>query len=206
MKKKKGKYDKKKYEKVGDHPVFRDPGLDHPIDVPGVRGSGRPDAGPDQGDESVGREVQPQGPALGSDRPAIEEGSGQPPVEEEVRPVGTPALRPGYLSGKIPLEAEGEKPKRLYEVTIEHSLYVIAEDDDEAEREAQHNVNDVSPSFSTAYEITKIEQIDSDWLNERPFGDYEEDVTCKEFLEERMPAPPPYVDPNQQQFDGFPKP
>lgn len=106
----------------------------------------------------------------------------------------------------MPLEAEGEKPKRLYSVTIEHTLYVIAEDDSEAEREGQSNVGDVSPSFTTAYEITKIEQIDVDWLNERPFGDYEEDVTCKEFLEERMPLPPPYVDPNQAQFSGFPKP
>lgn len=202
MKKKK----KKKYEKVGDNPVFRDPGLDHPVDVPGVRGSGRPDTWADPGNEGVGREVQPEVPTVGGDRSQVEEGCSPPQVEEEVRPVGAPALRPGYLEREIPLEAPGEKPKRLYEVTVEHTLYVIAEDDSEAEREGQSNVGDVSPSFASAYEITKIDQVDADWLNERPFGDDEEDVTCKEFLEERMPPPPPYIDPNQKQFDGFPKP
>lgn len=66
--------------------------------------------------------------------------------------------------------------KRLYEVVL--TMYVAAEDEDEALREA--GWADVMACDLEVYEATTVP---TDWLEAYPFGD-EGDRDCKSYLEE----------------------
>ena len=75
--------------------------------------------------------------------------------------------------------------KRLYQVLLEATVYVVAEDEDEAEQIALDGTHRSEIIFDpSAREIQKENQIDGGWNNAIPFGDTEfvGDKTCPEVL------------------------
>lgn len=94
--------------------------------------------------------------------------------------------------------------KRLFEVTVEKTMYVLAEDSDEAELEAKTYESEEDAQVLSAREITSADQIPQDCLDTLPWGNDEgPELTLAQIMEQ--PAPPaPYVDPPEQGRLDFP--
>lgn len=88
---------------------------------------------------------------------------------------------------------------------VEYTIYVLAENDFEAEMEAKNAIDHhETPDSVFPCEIDETRKIDPAWIDAIPHGDHDNDLTCKEWLEAHAPQPPPFVDPNQQKFSDFP--
>ena len=75
--------------------------------------------------------------------------------------------------------------KRLYRVTFEEVMYVVAEDGVEAEQIAEDNRmnNDWEPS-STAILIKSVGELDDDEKKSLPWGDEDDKKTCEMWAQE----------------------
>lgn len=71
---------------------------------------------------------------------------------------------------------------KLYEVTVEYTIYVVAEDEFEAELEAKSHVQDEEPQHLDANEIENEKRIDGQWRGSIPYG-AEGDETCVQAFE-----------------------
>lgn len=82
---------------------------------------------------------------------------------------------------------EGRMKKNLYRVEVERVLYVLAEDESEAEDIARGNERDAEPD-THASEVEGIEDVPPDWRDARPFAEYHDtgyakgDPTCAEIV------------------------
>jgi hypothetical protein len=87
--------------------------------------------------------------------------------------------------------------KKLFEVSIEKTVYVLAEDEREAEREAKTYEDEVDGDVLSCNEILDPVRVPNEWMDAIPFGDNPDDLTVKQILEQPLP-PVPYVDPPEQ--------
>ena len=99
---------------------------------------------------------------------------------------------------------DDEKPKKLFEVTVEYTVYVVAENEREAEEVAQQYAHEDEPAFTHGVEIKNEGSIDKDWVGSIPYGGVTDDKTCTQVIRELYPPPPepPYNDPNQMELPG----
>jgi len=77
--------------------------------------------------------------------------------------------------------------KKLYEVTVEHTVYVMAEDDNEAKWEAELALDDsrydIQPDSVIASRVKSY--IDKEWRDGQPYNqDADDERTCAEILED----------------------
>lgn len=86
--------------------------------------------------------------------------------------------------------------KKLFEVMIEKTIYVLADDEREAELEAQTYESEEDGDVQVRSEITSIEQVYNQWRDSLPYGG-KEDLTIRQLLEQETP-PAPFVDPPEQ--------
>lgn len=94
--------------------------------------------------------------------------------------------------------------KRLFEVTIEKTIYVLAEDETEAELEADTFESEEDGTVLSCNEIRDPARVPNEWLDSIPYGDNHDDLTVKEILEQPLP-PVPFVDPPEQGQISFPE-
>lgn len=87
--------------------------------------------------------------------------------------------------------------KKLFEVTVTKTIYVIAEDGREAELEAMTYESEENGDIDVSREITSIDQVSEEWKDALPFGGEEEEVTIRQMLLAAVP-PPVFVDPPEQ--------
>lgn len=76
--------------------------------------------------------------------------------------------------------------KRLYKVSIEHTIYVLADTESDARYIARHRTRDDDPRLVT-YEVDSESQIEAQWRNAVPFDAVRDDLcesrlTCVEAL------------------------
>jgi len=74
---------------------------------------------------------------------------------------------------------------KLWQVTIERSILVVAETESEAEQlgtdhESDERYND--PDYVSVHEVTDIKRVPKDWRDGIPYGE-SGDQTCKQFLD-----------------------
>jgi hypothetical protein len=84
---------------------------------------------------------------------------------------------------------------KLWEVTIERTIFVLADDEMAAEREAmkaesEEHYND--PSFVNAIEVTDLKRVPKDWRDSLPYGAPNDspvrDMTCEQYLASQKPV------------------
>ncbi len=92
--------------------------------------------------------------------------------------------------------------KKLYEVSVEYTIYAVEEDQWTAEQTARSHAHQEDPDLVIANEITMEDRIDKRWLHAIPYGDHEHDQTCLEIFRDLQPPEPPYEDPNQMKLPG----
>jgi len=93
--------------------------------------------------------------------------------------------------------------KKIFEVLIEKTIYVLADDEAEAELEAKTYETEEEGDAISCREIRGVEQIPVSFRDSLPYGG-EEDLTLQQILE--LPLPPvPFVDPPEQQRFDFPE-
>jgi len=81
--------------------------------------------------------------------------------------------------------------KRLYEVTIEHTLFVMAESRQEAKGEALRNVREEGPESVIPREVTSHRHpVPPHWRDSYPWGG-DLDKTVGELVAAMAPAEPP---------------
>lgn len=71
--------------------------------------------------------------------------------------------------------------KNLYKVQLEYTIMVLSENEDEAEREAMHNVREEEPDLRLAEVIENKKDLPREWFGCYPYGG-ECDQTCEELL------------------------
>jgi len=72
---------------------------------------------------------------------------------------------------------------RLWRVTVEYELLVVADNKHEAETEAEHYAGEdgSEPDMSIAHKVLTIEDVPNEWRNCIPFGgDQKDERTCRE--------------------------
>ena len=72
---------------------------------------------------------------------------------------------------------------RLWRVTVEYELLVVADSERQAESEAEYYAGDdgSEPSLTVATKVHKIEDVPADWQDSIPFGgDRKDERTCRE--------------------------
>ena len=72
---------------------------------------------------------------------------------------------------------------RLWRVTVEYELLVVADSERQAESEAEYYAGDdgSEPSLTVATKVRKIEDVPADWQDSIPFGgDRKDERTCRE--------------------------
>jgi hypothetical protein len=87
--------------------------------------------------------------------------------------------------------------KKLFEVTIEKTIYVLADDEREAELEANTFESEEDGSVLACNEIRDPARVPNEWMDSIPYGENPDDLTIKQILEQPLP-PAPYVDPPEQ--------
>lgn len=95
--------------------------------------------------------------------------------------------------------------KRLFEVIIEKTIYVIADDEREAELEASTYEGEEVAIVASCNEVKDIAKVPEDYKDSLPYGgDWgDKEMTVREIL--TSPAPPaPFVDPPEQGRLDFP--
>jgi hypothetical protein len=74
---------------------------------------------------------------------------------------------------------------KLYKVTIERNLYVLAEDEDDAEIVALDYEGEAGwddPAFISAQEIQSLDEVDEEWYDGIPYSDSGDYETIKDIL------------------------
>jgi hypothetical protein len=88
-----------------------------------------------------------------------------------------------------------EIPKKLFCVTQERDIYVLAVDQEEAESVARGIPASDAEYEAYSSEVTDAEWIPDDWLDAEPFGDWENLMTIRQWLDaveaNTPPEPPP---------------
>lgn len=72
---------------------------------------------------------------------------------------------------------------RLWRVTVEYELLVVADTERQAEAEAEYYAGEdgSDPSLTVATKVCKIEDVPADWQDSIPFGgDRKDERTCRE--------------------------
>ncbi len=72
---------------------------------------------------------------------------------------------------------------RLWRVTVEYELLVVADSERQAESEAEYYAGEdgSEPSLTVATKVHKIEDVPADWQDSIPFGgDRKDERTCRE--------------------------
>ena len=72
---------------------------------------------------------------------------------------------------------------RLWRVTVEYELIVMADDEREAESEGEYYAGEdgSEPGIVVAHQIRKVEEIPKEWRQSIPFGgDRDDERTCVE--------------------------
>lgn len=88
--------------------------------------------------------------------------------------------------------------KKLFEVSIEKTIYVLAEDEHEAELEAKTYEGEEEADNLSIREVMGSNQIPREYMDTLPYGDHEgKEMTLAEIMEQ-PPPPAPYVDPPEQ--------
>lgn len=85
---------------------------------------------------------------------------------------------------------------KIFEVSVTKTLYVLAEDEQEAELEAGTYESEEDGDVHVEREITSMDQVYEQWKDSLPYGG-DGDLTIKQILEQPLP-PPPFVDPPEQ--------
>lgn len=85
---------------------------------------------------------------------------------------------------------------KIFEVSVTKTLYVLAEDEDEAEVQATTHEREEDGDVRVVCEITSMNQVEEEWKASLPYGG-DGDLTIKQILEAPLP-PPPFVDPPEQ--------
>jgi hypothetical protein len=85
---------------------------------------------------------------------------------------------------------------RLWRVTVEYTLLVVADNEREAATEAEYYAGEdgSEPDMSIAHQVCSIEDVPNEWRNSIPFGgDRKDERTCRERVtpnEKAMPRRP----------------
>lgn len=87
--------------------------------------------------------------------------------------------------------------KRLFEVTIEKTVYVLADDEREAELEAKTYEREEDGNVLSCMEVRASTMVPNEWMRALPYGDNPEELTIEQILERPLP-PVPFVDPPEQ--------
>lgn len=85
-------------------------------------------------------------------------------------------------------------PLKLFRVTQEREIYVLAVDGEDAEYKAKDvDANDAEFDIWTTEIRTPDDtwRIPEDWLDCEPFGDHNESITVRQFIEKMEPPPAP---------------
>jgi hypothetical protein len=80
---------------------------------------------------------------------------------------------------------------RLWRVTVEYTLLVVADNERQAEAEAEYNAGEdgSEPDLTIAHEVRAIEDVPADWQDSIPFGgDRKDERTCRERIASRSNA------------------
>lgn len=96
--------------------------------------------------------------------------------------MNTPETQPKPKAG-LPLGAAHGSASRLWLVTVEYTLLVVADSEREAETEAEYYVGEdgSGPAMSIAHQVRTIEDVPNEWRNSIPFGgDRKDERTCRE--------------------------
>lgn len=88
---------------------------------------------------------------------------------------------------------------KLYMVQVTKIVYVLAENERQAELDGPGYAADEGSADVEVYETNSIESTDPDWRDAIPYGGAE-DKTCRQIFEELV-APEPYDDPAQLKID-----
>ena len=82
------------------------------------------------------------------------------------------------VAGAAPCSAS-----RLWRVTVEYELLVVADNEREAESEGEYYAGEdgSEPGMVTAHQVRKVEEIPAEWRQAIPFGgDRDDERTCAE--------------------------
>lgn len=104
--------------------------------------------------------------------------------------------------GEGKIEPKPITRQKLYCVSVETEIYVVAMDEDEAEEIAERALDEdrIEPDFVSAREVVTPLHIDHDWLHGIPFG-IETDETCEQILERfKAENPEAYNHPAQRRL------
>lgn len=91
----------------------------------------------------------------------------------------------------LPIDGQRQQPlppatcsaSRLWRVTVEYELLVVADTERQAESEAEYYAGEdgSEPSLTVATKVHKIEEVPSEWQDSIPFGgDRKDERTCRE--------------------------
>ena len=82
-----------------------------------------------------------------------------------------------------PLASATGSASRLWRVTVEYTLLVVADNECEAATEAEYYAGEdgSEPDMSIAHQVCSIEDVPNEWRNSIPFGgDRKDERTCRE--------------------------
>lgn len=96
---------------------------------------------------------------------------------------------------------------KLYCITQEREIYVLAKDEDEAERVAGDTSGSDAEFDVYSREVTDAtkDRIPDDWLDAEPFGDWENLMTIRQWLADREANKPPEPPPPDLHKPLFPE-
>lgn len=87
--------------------------------------------------------------------------------------------------------------KRLFEVLVEKTIYVLADDETEAELEAETYEGEEEGFVASCQEVRDVASVPKEWMDAIAYGENPGDLTVKQILEQPLP-PAPFVDPPEQ--------
>ena len=76
----------------------------------------------------------------------------------------------------------------IYEVAVQHTIYVKAESETKACYEAERHVKEEVADNSFAQEVKSIEEVRTKWQDAIPYGDRSNDYTVAELLDNSTSA------------------
>jgi hypothetical protein len=86
---------------------------------------------------------------------------------------------------------------KLFRVEVSKVIYVLAENEAEAEFDAPGHAEEESSADVFVSEANTFEAVESEWRDALPYGS-DGDMTIRQFFE-RAEEPKPFVDPPEQQ-------
>lgn len=83
---------------------------------------------------------------------------------------------------------------KVFEVSITKTIYVVAEDEREAEIEAGTYESEEDGDIHVEGEVTSLDQIPEDWKDSYPYGG-DGEMSIRDIM---VRPPPPFIDPPEQ--------